>query len=245
MSVTIKTNSKSTSTSAQNPNVIDMKKGEYLSDIVKAIITKGDATAENPYTINFYNHSKTMNWSNFTEKILFPMHVYLVFQGEIKFWDDSLLVPFTFSDEFITDESKTFLGFSFNRENDDQYKLLTGLQDRLVSICFSGFSDFAEDYNILMSDIDNYGNSSSHLVFAGGDSTFESRNSKLYKKLADNTLIDVTADFSFANLALKNLSYSFFLGANLSSANFYGANCQKANFTHANCQSANFERADC
>ena len=45
--------------------VINLEPGQYLSDVVQTIT---GATLENPVTINFYNHSKTVNWETFTGK---------------------------------------------------------------------------------------------------------------------------------------------------------------------------------
>ena len=98
--------------------VIDMKPGEYLSDIIASIT---DASEAKTYTINFYNHSKTVDLLSTTEKIVWPRHVYLNIVGDQRWYKDaSGLPPYSDYDLFpklLAD--RQFIGFDFSRTNEN------------------------------------------------------------------------------------------------------------------------------
>ena len=230
-----------------NSHVIDMQPGEYLMDIIARINTAGDATEENPYTINFYNHSKTIDWSRFTAKIPFPDNVYLNFVGDINWYNNHLYyVGQGFDDDILYGytNNKLFLGFSFDKTNLDGKIKLTGFPQDLSFIFFGGLDENTEqieDYAHLT----NYaGLGSLGLVRVNGDDTVDARNNKLYKKI-NEVFVDVTPNFKFANLITYNLAGTYMYSANCQNANFGLANCQGAYFSLANCQSAYFGYANC
>ena len=119
--------------SGGSPQVIDLLPGQYLSDVIQSIT---DASETKPYTINFYNHSKTINWETFTAKIHVPEYVNINFVGKMNCFNN---------DDFFTNEfsiSKMFLGFDFSR---DAFAL-SGLPSDTTSIALS--SKFEEETSI-------------------------------------------------------------------------------------------------
>lgn len=231
-----------------NSNVIDMSEGEYLMDIINEINQRQEIekpTAEKPLTINFYNHSKTIDWSRFTEKIHFPRHVYLNFVGEINWW------PYVYNQAMSVSEGllsrnpmdKLFLGFSFNRENTEDLILATGLPNNLNTVYFGGLDDNYIEYESY-SDVNIYEINQRGIFRVNGTKDDDNRNDALYIRIGDNG-IDVTPDFKSSRLSNKDLSYSYFYFANCEGANFDSTNCQVAEITQANCQGANFEYANC
>ena len=110
--------------------VIDLAPGQYLSDVVQAIT---GATLENPVTINFYNHSKTVNWATFTEKIHWPEHVHLNFVGKINLWPNNYYLGMGFDEGLLSANptDKLFLGFSFDRTNDELVIKVSGLPENV------------------------------------------------------------------------------------------------------------------
>ena len=84
--------------------VINLEPGQYLSDVVQTIT---GATLENPVTINFYNHSKTVNRETFTEKIHWPVHVYLNFVGKINLWPNTYFPRMGFDGGLLSWQRKT------------------------------------------------------------------------------------------------------------------------------------------
>ena len=118
------------------PQVIDLLPGQYLSDVIQAIT---DASETKPYTINFYNHSKTIKLGcGFTAKIHVPEYVNINFVGNINWWNKSYYPAMGF-DEGLTDVNwtdKLFLGFSFDRTNEDSSIRISGLPANLQKVFF-------------------------------------------------------------------------------------------------------------
>ena len=226
--------------------VINLEPGQYLSDVVQTIT---GATLENPVTINFYNHSKTVNWETFTEKIHWPLHVYLNFVGKINLWPNTYYPRMGFNEGLLISNptDKLFLGFSFDRTNDDSVIKVSGLPENVQKVFFGGLDQsyqIAESYQNLLDDPDDWGFGTLGLVRVKGSKADDIRNDALYKKIGNN-FIDVTPNFQYVDFIGNYLQFSYFYSANCQSANFGNANCQSANFGNANCQSANFGNANC
>ena len=226
-------------------NVIDMQPGQYLSDVVQTIT---GATLENPVTINFYNHSKTVNWETFTEKIHWPLHVYLNFVGNINLWPN-IYFPRTGFDEGLFSSNPTdklFLGFSFDRTNDDSLIKVSGLPENVQKVFFGGLDQsyqIAESYQDLIDTPEDWGEAEFGLVRVNGSKDDDARNDALYKKI-DGVFIDVTPDFRYVDFSGYDLKLAYFYSANNQGANFDSANNQGANFGYANNQGANFGYAN-
>lgn len=227
---------------------VDMQPGEYLSDIIQLITDKGDATRERPYTINFYNHSKTVDWTKFTGKITWPENVYLNFVGEINWWPDVFLEGIEFDNLFDTNPTdKLFIGFSFNKTNAESLKFISGLPQNLSKVFFGGLDELAEeavDYEDMVDPDSNYGLGTLGLVFCRGDVLDNVNNNKLYKRIGD-TFYDVSVDFSYVDLSAHYLKNAFLCGVDLTGADLSGVNLQGVNWQNVvSLENCNFKGAD-
>jgi uncharacterized protein YjbI with pentapeptide repeats len=226
--------------------VIDMKPGEYLSDIIQSIT---DATIDKQYTINFYNHSKTINWDTFTQKIHVPRFIHINFVGNIDWWPN-IYYPRIGFDEGLTDVNpvdKLFIGFSFDRTNADDVTHISGLPTNLWKIFFGGLDQsyqIANDYQDLIDAPEDWGEAEFGLVRVNGSKDDDVRNDALYKKI-NGVFIDVTPEFKLVDFSGSYLQSAYFYSANCQSANFYSANCQSTDFNSANCKSASFDYVNC
>lgn len=226
-------------------NVIDMQPGQYLSDVVQTIT---GATLENPVTINFYNHSKTVNWETFTEKIHWPLHVYLNFVGKINLWPNTYFPRMGFDEGLLSSNptDKLFLGFSFDRTNDDSVIKVSGLPENVQKVFFGGLDQsyqISVSYQNLIDAPEDWGEAEFGLVRVNGSKDDDARNDALYKKI-DGVFIDVTPDFRYVDFSGCDLKLAYFYSANNQGAQFYYANNQGANFSHANNQGADFNSAN-
>lgn len=227
---------------------VDMQPGEYLSDIIQLITDKADATRERPYTINFYNHSKTVDWTKFTGKITWPENVYLNFVGEINWWPDVFLEGIEFDNLFDTNPTdKLFIGFSFNKTNAESLKFISGLPQNLSKVFFGGLDELAEeavDYDDMVDPDSNYGLGTLGLVFCRGDVLDNVNNNKLYKRIGD-TFYDVSVDFSYVDLSAHYLKNAFLCGVDLTGADLSGVNLQGVNWRNVvSIENCNFKGAD-
>lgn len=229
--------------------IIDMKPGEYLSDIIESIT---DASNIKRYTINFYNHSKTMNWSTFTEKILVPANIYINFVGDIELWPNDHVVG---GDSILfnpsgDDFSKTMLGFSFSRENEYSFVIKSGLPSNLSNVCFSFLDnkfDVVANYDVLISEPELHGLGTygldDGLVFVKGDPLVDARNRKLYKK-KNGIFTDVTPEFNNVNFSGFDFRFAYLLGAKNNGATFKCADNRWANMQYSDNTSADFSYTD-
>lgn len=227
---------------------VDMQPGEYLSDIIQLITDKADATRERPYTINFYNHSKTVDWTKFTGKITWPENVYLNFVGEINWWPDVFFEGIEFGNLIITNPTdKLFIGFSFNKTNAESLKFISGLPQNLSKVFFGGLDELAEDavdYEDMVDPDSNYGLGTLGLVFCRGDVLDNVNNNKLYKRIGD-TFYDVSVDFSYVDLSAHYLKNAFLCGVDLTGADLSGVNLQGVNWQNVvSVENCNFKGAD-
>ena len=227
---------------------VDMQPGEYLSDIIQLITDKADATRERPYTINFYNHSKTVDWTKFTGKITWPENVYLNFVGEINWWPDVFYERITFLELFKSNPTdKLFIGFSFNKTNAESLKFISGLPQNLSKVFFGGLDELAEeavDYDDMVDPYSNYGRGTLGLVFCRGDVLDNVNNNKLYKRIGD-TFYDVSVDFSYVDLSAHYLKNAFLCGVDLTGADLSGVNLQGVNWQNVvSVEGCNFKGAD-
>jgi uncharacterized protein YjbI with pentapeptide repeats len=225
--------------------VINLEPGQYLSDVVQTIT---GATLENPVTINFYNHSKTVNWETFTEKIHWPQHVYLNFVGKINLWPNVYYPKMGFDEDLLSSNptDKLFLGFSFDRTNDDSVIKVSGLPENLQKVFFGGLDQsyqIAESYQDLIDTPEDWGETEFGLVRVNGFKDDDERNNALYKKI-DGMFIDVTPDFRYVDFSGYDLKFAYFYSANNQQADFGFANNQGAYFDSANNQSAYFSSAN-
>lgn len=226
-------------------NVIDMQPGQYLSDVLQTIT---GATLENPVTINFYNHSKAVNWATFTEKIHWPLHVYLNFVGNINWWPNVYYPGISFDEGLLSSNptDKLFLGFSFDRTNNDSVIKVSGLPENVQKVFFGGLDQsyqIAESYQDLIDSPEDWGETEFGLVRVNGSKDDDVRNDALYKKI-DGVFVDVTPDFRYVDFSGCDLRLSYFYSANNNGANFRYANNQGANFSSANNQGASFSFAN-
>ena len=227
---------------------VDMQPGEYLSDIIQLITDKADATRERPYTINFYNHSKTVDWTKFTGKITWPENVYLNFVGEINWWPDVFYEGIEFDNLFETNPTdKLFIGFSFNKTNAESLKFISGLPQNLSKVFFGGLDELTEeavDYDDMVDPDSNYGLGTLGLVFCRGDVLDNVNNNKLYKRIGD-TFYDVSVDFSYVDLSAHYLKNAFLCGVDLTGADLSGVNLQGVNWSNVvSVENCNFKGAD-
>ena len=226
------------------PNVINMQPGQYLSDVVQTIT---GATLENPVTINFYNHSKTVNWATFTEKIHWPQHVYLNFVGKINLWSNEYYPKMGFYSLLSSNPTdKLFLGFSFDRTNGDSVIKVSGLPENVQKVFFGGLDQsyqIAESYQDLIDTPEDWGEAEFGLVRVNGSKDDDVRNDALYKKI-NGVFVDVTPDFRYVDFSGCDLRLSYFYSANNQGADFGYANNQDADFGSANNRSANFGYAN-
>lgn len=225
--------------------VINLEPGQYLSDVVQTIT---GATLENPVTINFYNHSKTVNWEAFTEKIHWPQHVYLNFVGKINLWPNAYSPKMGFSEDLLSSNptDKLFLGFSFDRTNDDSVIKVSGLPENVQKVFFGGLDQsyqIANSYQKLIDTPEDWGETEFGLVKVVGSKDDDARNDALYKKI-DGVFIDVTPDFRYVDFSGCDLKLAYFHSANNQGANFESANNQEANFESANNQYVYFGYAN-
>ena len=218
---------------------IHMQPGEYLMDIINEINERDDATSDNPYTIYFYNHSKTIDWDRWTQLIPFPEHVYLEFVGDINWWVNvpNYYPQMGFDEGLITPDSidRLFLGFTFSRANENGRIIKTGLPNFIGAAYFSGLDDFYEIASTI-ADLPNFGNGTLGIVFCEEDKN-------LYKKVGDNFVI-ITQSFENTNLSSYNFHAGYLAFANLQSANLQQANLQSANLQQANLQGADLFQAN-
>lgn len=236
------------------PQVIDLLPGQYLSDIIQSIT---DASETKPYTINFYNHSKTVNWDTFTAKIHVPEYVNINFVGNINWWPNVYWSRMKFN-EGLTDVNpvdKLFIGFSFDRtaafdrtEEDTNYVYhISGLPNNLSKVFFGGLDtseNEASKYQDLIDNPDNWGIGTLGLVRVLGSKEDDIRNNALYKKI-NGVFIDVTPEFMYCDFSGCNLTNAYFNSANNKRAVFNAANCKSANFESSNNEEADFGSADC
>ena len=227
---------------------VDMQPGEYLSDIIQLITDKGDATRERPYTINFYNHSKTIDWTKFTGKITWPENVYLNFVGEINWWPDVFYEGIEFDNLFESNPTdKLFIGFSFNKTNAESLKFISGLPQNLSKVFFGWLDELAEeavDYDDMVDPDSNYGLGTLGLVFCRGDVLDNVNNNKLYKRIGD-TFYDVSVDFSYVDLSAHYLKNAFLCGVDLTGADLSGVNLQGVDWQNVvSVENCNFKGAD-
>lgn len=227
---------------------IEMRPGEYLMDIINEINAMPEEekpTLENPLTIHFYNHSKTIDWDRFTAQIHWPKHVYLNFVGEINWWPNNYYPGMGYDEGLISGNptDKLFIGFSFNRENDDNLIKVSGLPNDLSMIYFGGLDDNYLEYNewsdVVLGDVPHLAN-----FRVNGDKADDVKNDALYKMI-NGVAVDVTPDFRFCNMIGKRLLYAYFYSANFQGADFSSSNFQGASFSSSNCQGANFSSASC
>ncbi len=225
--------------------VINLEPGQYLSDVVQTIT---GATLENPVTINFYNHSKTVNWETFTEKIHWPLHVYLNFVGKINLWPNTYFPQMGFDEGLLSSNptDKLFLGFSFDRTNDDSVIKVSGLPENIQKVFFGGLDQsyqIAESYQDLIDAPEDWGEAEFGLVRVNGSKGDDVRNDALYKKI-DGVFIDVTPGFRYVDFSGYDLRFAYFYSANNHGASFYSANNHGASFYSANNQGAQFDSAN-
>ena len=230
--------------SAGNSNVIDMKPGEYLMDILAGIT---DASIDKQYTINFYNHSKTIDWTRWTELIHWPRFVHLNFVGDIDWWPVNFYPQMGFDEGLVNDNplDKLFLGFTFERTNDDGILFKSGLPSDLKFIYFGGLDDaysIAPDYDTLIGDIESYGGGILNLVSVEGSKGDDVRNRELYK-IIDGVPVKITQSFAYCFLYGANLQLAYLYQADLQGAYLYQANLQGASLQVANLQGAYLQGA--
>ena len=229
-----------------SPQIIDMKPGEYLSDIIQSIT---DATIDKQYTINFYNHSKTVNWDTFTEKIHVPRFIHINFVGNIDLWPNVYYYPqMGFSDGLLSHNptDKLFLGFSFDRTNNDWSIRVSGLPENVQKVFFGGLDQsyqIANSYQNLIDNPEDWGEAEFGLVRVNGSKIDDIRNDALYKKI-NGVFVDVTPDFRRVDFSGCNLRFASFFSANNQGTDFSSANNQGADFYYANNQDASFYYAD-
>ena len=236
--------------SSGNLQVIDMKQGEYLMDILASIT---DASVDKQYTINFYNHSKTIDWTRWTGLIQWPRFVHLNFVGDIDWWPVNFNPMMRFDEGLIAENpiDKLFLGFTFDRSNGDSWLFKSGLPSDLKFIYFGGLDNvnsIAPDYDTLIGDIEFYGQGLLNLVSVEGNKDVDARNRELYK-IIDGVPVKITTSFAFCLLSGMNLQGAYLYQANLQWANLQGAyltqaDLQGANLTQANLQEANLQWAN-
>jgi len=239
-----------------NPQVIDMLPGEYLSDVLARIL---DASEEKPYTINFFNYSKTIDWTRFTAKIQWPRWVYLNFVGDINWWSTRYYLGMVFDENLLVDNpiDKLFLGFSFSRFNQTDTFYKSGLPLNLDTIYFGGLDNNgqeADEYQDLINNPNEWGDSEFNLVRVNGNKIDNIKNDALYKKI-NNIFIDVTPDFRLCNMSCVSAKGACFYSANIQRgyfecaiidcAIFERANLEYANFANSNCKSTSFTNSNC
>lgn len=238
-----------TGDSSLDEQVIDMKPGEYLSDIIKSITDSG---YNKRYTINFYNHNKTINLSTFTEKIAVPRNVYINFVGDMELWPTDY-TPGTVGISLAQEgeyDNKLMIGFTFSRDNEYSSVIKSGLPSTLKSVCF-GFLDnqwdVVENYDVLVASPELHGLGPYGLgdgfVYVKGDPLLDVRNRKLYKK-KDGIFLDVTPEFNNVDFSGFDLRFSYFLGSKNIGATFKGADNRWAYMSYSDNTSANFIGAD-
>ena len=226
--------------------VINLEPGQYLSDVVQTIT---GATLENPVTINFYNHSKTVNWETFTEKIHWPLHVHLNFVGKINLWPNEYYPRKGTSDMLLSSNptDKLFLGFSFDRTTNDSYlPKASGLPENVQKVFFCGLDrsdQMAASYQNLIDAPGDWGEAEFGLVRVNGSKADDARNDALYKKI-DGVFIDVTPDFRRVDFSGCDFKFAYFYSANNQNAYFSSTNNQGADFSYANNQGASFYLAN-
>ena len=256
--------------SKTNPGVIDLKPGEYLMDAIMAINARPEEekpTAENPITINFYNHSKTIDWSRWNGLIHVPRFVHINFVGDIDWWPYDYYLGKVFEEGLLSNNptDKLFLGFSFSRENENGTIFVSGLPLNLRKICFGGLGSSVQEtssYQYLIDNLGDWGEFDFNLVRVNGNKGDDAKNDALYKKV-NGLFVDITPDFrncemmgvlaigsyfysanlQGANLAYANLAYANLRYANLGNANLGNANLGNANLGNANLESANLWNA--
>ena len=222
--------------------VINLEPGQYLSDVVQTIT---GATLENPVMINFYNHSKTVNWETFTEKIHWPEHVYLNFVGKINWWPNLYRPQMSPHYELLSSNptDKLFLGFSFDQTTDNEWvRKVSGLPENVQKVFFGGLdqsNQSAESYQNLIDNPEDWGEAEFGLVRVNGSKVDDARNDALYKKI-NGVFVNVTPDFRRVDFSGCDLRLAYFYSANNQSADFSFSNNQGADFSYANNQGANF-----
>ena len=235
----------------KNPNVIDVQKGEYLMDIINTINALPEAekpTAENPITINFFNHSKTIDWSRWNGLIHVPRFVAINFVGNIDWWSNDYYLSFGFENGLLENNPtyKFLLGFSFSRANDNARVFVSGLPLNLNKIFFGGLDQsyqIAGSYQDLIDNPENFGESGFNLVRVDGSKEDDIRNDALYKKV-NGVFVDITPDFRNCDFIGASLIGAYLFSANLQYANLQNANLQYANLQYANLQNANLQNAN-
>lgn len=227
-----------------DPHIIHIKKGEYLSDVINEINANGDATAEYPYTIYFYNHSRTMDWSKFTGKIHVPEYVNIVLMGDISWWEGPFTLGMTFEDfGAISTKNKLFLGFDFDRTPPvgSYFRTRTGMPVNMQKMYFGGL----DSAQISFPDYGYYEDTPLGplgLIYIEGDRIQDERDERLYKKVG-NTLIDVTPVFNWCDLSCNDLTGSYFFASEMKNAYLQSCNLSYTNFRFAWLNLTRFENS--
>lgn len=220
-------------------------------------------TVENPVTINFYNHSKTIDWSRWNGLIHVPRFVAINFVGNIDWWPKDYYLGKGFYNGLLkrNPTDKLFLGFSFDRTNENSKIFVSGLPLNLNKIFFGGLDQSYQEADSYQNIIDNpydWGEFEFNLVRVNGSKDDDVRNDALYKKI-NGVFIDITPNFKLcdligmqfigaylysANLVYAYLGYAYLGYADLRYANLGYANLQNANLGYANLGYANLENAN-
>ena len=224
-----------------NPGVIDLQPGEYLMDkiiAINALPEEEKPTAENPITINFYNHSKTIDWSRWNGLIHVPRFVHINFVGEIDWWPNDYYLGKGFFEGLLENNltDKLFLGLSFSRVNDNGRVFVSGLPLNLNKIFFGGLDQsyqIASSYQDLIDNPDDFGEFEFNLVRVNGSKEDDIRNDALYKKV-NGLFVDITPDFRNCEFVGVQLIGAYLYSANLEYANLWNANLGNANLWNAN-----------
>ena len=240
--------------SLNKQGIIDMRPGQYLSDVIKAINALSEdkkPTFEKPITINFYNHNKTMNWDNYTELVHVPEHVYLNFVGAMDAYNNENFETNSYSID------KMFLGFSFERDS----FAFSGLSADISLIPLSQrFSNIINVDTLVEIDSITYDDLlDKEYPFIAVKETMQfylvkENDSKIgvnislqnccFKKYTISLAMEFV-NCQGTNFSNANCQDADFMGANCQEADFKGANCKNAFFLDANCQETNFSNANC
>ena len=225
-------------------HTINIEPDQYLTEILNYIYLTGEATAENPYIINFYNHARTILLSS-SVGIEWPEYVYLNFPEEI-IWN-STNVGYTESGVNWEKDMKTFVGFNFNRTVLGKSGLPSNLNNTFFGYIDSVSQEYIDYADFLASppsaDIIT-------IVWIGGDPLVDERNYKLYLcQYGLKRVFDITPKFKYCNMDSYNFMNSYLYGAlfnnaSLKGANFVGARMDKVNLENVDLTNANFRNCN-
>ena len=225
-------------------HTINIEPDQYLTEILNYIYLTGEATAENPYIINFYNHARTILLSS-SVGIEWPEYVYLNFPEEI-IWN-STNVGYTESGVNWEKDIKTFVGFNFNRTVLGKSGLPSNLNNTFFGYIDSVSQEYIDYADFLASppsaDIIT-------IVWIGGDPLVDERNYKLYLcQYGLKRVFDITPKFKYCNMDSYNFMNSYLYGAlfnnaSLKGANFVGARMDKVNLENVDLTNANFRNCN-